>query len=1477
MVAVAEGGGGPDDAAAGSAAAPPGLQAAVKVAVHVRPLIAQERAAKCQQCLSVTPGEHQVQVPPDKAFTFDHVYGGRGSPPSHMFDECVLPLVYGLFEGYNATVLAYGQTGSGKTYTMGTAYAVGGTSEGIIPQVMKTLFQKVAKKEDQVEFQIRVSYIEIHKEEIRDLLDSAVCTSSSGSCGIPLGSAHAKTTGRPPLSIRETAQRGITLAGVNEVDVCTVDEMAACLEQGSLCRATGSTGMNATSSRSHAIFTVILEQRRKWEAMPNDDGPDGVCEDFLCAKLHLVDLAGSERMKRTKVDGNRLQEGIHINKGLLALGNVISALGDEKRYKEGGHVPYRDSKLTRLLQDSLGGNSRTVMIACVSPADINMEESLNTLKYANRARNIQNKPLVNRDPAAAELHRLRQQLQMMQAELMCSRAAGSSQHEVLLLRQHIQWLEATKADACQELIAAKETAKVESQRALAAQVERDRLRLLLPEVSGQEDAGQQSLLHNQLARIQELEATVRQLKQTSATKFDLHRSDTRPVQTSSIGDPAAESFGVLVDQDLRLGSTVEEDEAVAEAAEMEHSLSQNRYGQELQELNEKLEEKEEQMRSFARDGRSLLLRQAYERKFQEMEEEKKILLKERDRLVADIEYMMSSSDEQAKKLQEAYRLKVVSLEKQIDELRRRQEGQAVLLRQKQRSEELAKHLNEDILRIKQQKVQLQRKMKQEAEQFFLWKQAREKEVLQLRKEGRRNEYEMHKLQAIHQRQRVVLQRKTEEAAMATKRLKDVLETRRAMKNVTTTMQETVVGGGIVGESSLRSWLDRELSLIVSIYDVRKAMRKEAERRAALGKEIDELRLVDSGKGESASWRPGSPATSTKLSPLSPRGKQARLAALHGAIQQSSAAILEMQQQLAEAEERDRSSLDSSRLRWQRVRTFGDARGLLQHMFEATSAARCLLRDQEDIMESLHCTVARLTEKLTESKQRCTSLEQRKLYAESAVAVALKEADQGGPAMAINKGLETMLHMTDNLTASPTTNQDESKSVLWQRTRPTRKRRFNIGELEVDSEASDGGSSDLQDPDYLPTTRKHQQAQDDLRQSHPKRNSLGSYSRAEYKGDECSVQQSGVECRGSRTAVQVQPAEAGPAAGCSCAGKCSRKCPCKSKGDWCSPQCNCGGNCCINRRALQVDPSAEATAASLDLAAAMEALDVNQTLNPANFTERMLQDADVDKLRQRQLVTAKLAVHAERLEKAIREGLSERPDRTTEEPIENEEGQRQVGGLLRQPLGAIDVNQVAVPLASLRKGARKGCMPSASKPQQLQLGSMANPKCSSTSISSATAGAPNTTPVPALPAPPATYGRTPSESSKAIDSSKRATLEETARPPSPSPRLRHTRLSQRPASSRNTPHRSNSLRASLPLPATRDRMNAHGHPKQVSSHGPTPVRKSSDDQQAESGWVTTSRRLDLLRELAVESKPICVPKGPVAWTPQQLADKENTTN
>ncbi|KAG6963388.1 hypothetical protein JG687_00006597, partial [Phytophthora cactorum] len=307
---------------------------------------------------------------------------------------CVAPLVQGFLDGYNATVLAYGQTGTGKTHTMaGSGFDARGREkngelQGIIPRVIKAVFKKLQQEDGgdnqrRSDHTLRVEYVEIYNEELRDLL-------------------HPETTSKQ-LAIREDGEGNIVIAGVKSEPADSKEAVFRHLVVGGASRVTGSTLMNEHSSRSHAIFSLLLEQR------------DLTSGTRRFSKFHLVDLAGSERAKRTGAVAGRFKESVSINQGLLALGNVISALGDDKRRvgTAGGtvHVPYRDSKLTRLLQDSLGGNARTLMIACVSPASVNFEETLNTLKYANRAKNIKNKPIVN-DRVASEEDRQRNELEM---------------------------------------------------------------------------------------------------------------------------------------------------------------------------------------------------------------------------------------------------------------------------------------------------------------------------------------------------------------------------------------------------------------------------------------------------------------------------------------------------------------------------------------------------------------------------------------------------------------------------------------------------------------------------------------------------------------------------------------------------------------------------------------------------------------------------------------------------------------------------------------------------------------------------------------------------------------------------------------------------------------------------------------------------------------------------------------------------------
>ncbi|OAD78767.1 hypothetical protein PHYBLDRAFT_29641, partial [Phycomyces blakesleeanus NRRL 1555(-)] len=345
----------------------------VRVAVRVRPLTEQEKQTNGGQKIEITPNQPQISVGSNRLFTFDYVY-----PPSanqeQVYTTCVIPLLSSFVKGYNATILAYGQTGSGKTYSMGIG--IDSTNNelhrGIVPRFVYSLFERVESMRSVYHScQIFVSFLELHNEDLVDLLSPV------------------KREGLN-LCIREDSHGQISWTGVREEVVTTPKELLSFLSMGSMARKTASTDMNNVSSRSHAIFSVILKQTI---VSKDSQSMDETGVKKLVSKFHFVDLAGSERLKRTNAIGDRAKEGISINAGLSALGNVISALGDVSR--RASHIPYRDSKLTRLLQDSLGGSSQTLMLACASPSELNTAETLNTLKYANRARNIRNKVVVN--------------------------------------------------------------------------------------------------------------------------------------------------------------------------------------------------------------------------------------------------------------------------------------------------------------------------------------------------------------------------------------------------------------------------------------------------------------------------------------------------------------------------------------------------------------------------------------------------------------------------------------------------------------------------------------------------------------------------------------------------------------------------------------------------------------------------------------------------------------------------------------------------------------------------------------------------------------------------------------------------------------------------------------------------------------------------------------------------------------------------
>ncbi|OAD72758.1 hypothetical protein PHYBLDRAFT_155510 [Phycomyces blakesleeanus NRRL 1555(-)] len=318
---------------------------AVRVALRVRPLAQREQLTNCTECLSFIPNEPQILIGTDKSFTYDYVFDPN-TPQNDVYKKAAGPLLDKFVDGFNATILAYGQTGSGKTYSMGTGLEnpADTENEGIVPRCIIDLFQSLeerAQRSADFKYEVYVSFLELYNEELIDLLNPHTSHkrknhSSPGHNSMSHNNNNNNIPAAAEVTIREDVAGNIYWSGVKE-ELCTSPkELLGFLEKGSLCRTTGSTDMNSVSSRSHAVFSVILKQQRPQEEAENHDrssSPLGATKKLqsLTSKFHFVDLAGSERLKRTNAQGDRAKEGIAINAGLLALGNVISALGDESR------------------------------------------------------------------------------------------------------------------------------------------------------------------------------------------------------------------------------------------------------------------------------------------------------------------------------------------------------------------------------------------------------------------------------------------------------------------------------------------------------------------------------------------------------------------------------------------------------------------------------------------------------------------------------------------------------------------------------------------------------------------------------------------------------------------------------------------------------------------------------------------------------------------------------------------------------------------------------------------------------------------------------------------------------------------------------------------------------------------------------------------------------------------------------------------
>uniref|UniRef100_A0A667YXH9 Kinesin family member 21A n=1 Tax=Myripristis murdjan TaxID=586833 RepID=A0A667YXH9_9TELE len=759
---------------------------------RIRPQLAREKIEGCHICTYVMPGEPQVILGKDKAFTYDYVFD-MDSQQDAIYASCTEKLIDGCFEGYNATVFAYGQTGSGKTYTMGTGFDVSIADDelGIIPRAVHHLFQGIEERRQAAqeqgrpvpEFKISAQFLELYNEEVLDLFDSARDMKQK---------SHIK--------IHEDATGGIYTVGVTTRTVSSKAEMMQCLKLGALSRTTASTQMNVQSSRSHAIFTIHLCQVRVCQENETDNrvsNGNSEMDEFetLTAKFHFVDLAGSERLKRTGATGDRAKEGISINCGLLALGNVISALGD--RCKRASHVPYRDSKLTRLLQDSLGGNSQTVMIACISPSDRDFMETLNTLKYANRARNIKNKVVVNQDKASQQISALRTEIARLQMELMeyktGKRMVGEDGIESFSDMFHENsMLQTENSNLRVRVKAMQET--IDAQRARLTQLLSEQASQALARAGegGSEEIG--NMIQSYIKEIEDLRA---KLLESEAVNENLRKNLSRASNrqsfyggsgsfSTSLLAPEKETSDIieLAKKDLEKlkkkekkkkksdhddGEEEEEEEEeemdVEESSDDSDSESDEKenYQADLANITCEIAIKQKLIDELENSQRRLhTLKQQYEQKLMMLQCKIRDTQLERDRVLQNMGSVESGSEDKARKIKAEYEKKLSVMNKELQKLQAAQKEHARLLKNQSQYEKQLKKLQMDVTEMKKTKVRLMKQMKEQQEKNRMNESRRNREIATLKKDQRKQEHQLKLLEAQKRQQELILRRKTEE-------------------------------------------------------------------------------------------------------------------------------------------------------------------------------------------------------------------------------------------------------------------------------------------------------------------------------------------------------------------------------------------------------------------------------------------------------------------------------------------------------------------------------------------------------------------------------------------------------------------------------------------------------------------------------------------------------------------------------------------
>ncbi|XP_074910218.1 chromosome-associated kinesin KIF4A isoform X4 [Buteo buteo] len=738
----------------------------------------------------------------------------------------------------------------------------------------------------------------------------------------------------------------------------------------------------------------------------------------------------------------RKMTSININRGLLCLGNVISALGDEN--KKGGFVPYRDSKLTRLLQDSLGGNSHTLMIACVSPADSNLEETLNTLRYADRARKIKNKPIVNLDPQAAELHHLKQQVQQLQ---------------VLLLQAHGGTLPVSinsmaPSENLQSLMEKNQSLTEENQKLIQG----------LSEAAGQTAQMLERIILTEQEN-EKMNAKLEQLQQHAACKLDLQKL----VETVE-DEELKENVEVIRDLQQVLAQLQNESAATMEAAaemanseqdataeaEMgqdtkrslddfttQHALRQAQLSKELLELNKALALKEALAKKMTQNDSQLEpIQSKYQTDIRDLELEVSSLQKEKEELILALH--MAKKDVNQAKLSERRRKRLQELEGQISELKKKLNEQSKLLKLKESTERTVSKLNQEIKEMKNQRVQLMRQMKDDAEKFRQWKQQKDKEVIQLKERDRKRQYELLKLERDFQKQANVLRRKTEEAAAANKRLKDALQKQREAADKRKESQNR----GMEGVAArVKSWLANEVEVLVSTEEARRHLADLLEDRKILAQELLQLKeSKEAGEKLPPKLRRRTYTATDFQEAEMDLSMSKQIESLETEMGLRSAQIADLQQKLLDADNGDRA-----KQRWDSIATILEAKCGLKYLLGELVSSKV----QESKLES----------SLQQSKANCSDM-QKMLVEERNHIVEMEAEFQNQLLVQEQHHQEKVLYLLSQFQQKEAAEKKLEDSLSEQEKQLQERLRFQEEELEKMREICEKNQELLQENDTL---------------------------------------------------------------------------------------------------------------------------------------------------------------------------------------------------------------------------------------------------------------------------------------------------------------------------------------------------------------------------------------------------------------------------